>query len=71
MKNFRIFEDKELYWEGKARDPEHAEERAFWDDQPGALCRYTLQEHRKIRLSKSNWGMGWFTHYKNAPLHVF
>lgn len=71
MKNFRIFENNELFWQGKARDPEHAEEKAFWDDQPGGLCRYTLQEYRKIQLSKSIRGMGWFTHYANAPIYLY
>jgi hypothetical protein len=70
MKTYQILENGELYWRGKAHDPNHAEERAFWDDQPGSLCRYTLQEYKKIKVG-ANRVWGWFTHYKNEPIYLW
>jgi hypothetical protein len=56
---FRMLENGEQYWTGKAFDPEHAEERAFWDEEPGSYPRYTLQR----------WdGKKWVNIYKDECL---
>lgn len=70
MKTYRILEDGEQLWKGLAHDPDHALEKCFNDEEPGSLCRYTLQEYRMIKLSKSNKGMGWHTHMENANLNI-
>jgi hypothetical protein len=66
MKTYRILENGEQIWHGLAHNPDDAIERCFDDELPGAMCRYTLQEYRMIKLSKSNKGMGWHTHMRDA-----
>jgi hypothetical protein len=56
---YRMLENGEQYWTGKAFDPEHAEERAFWDEEPGSYPRYTLQQWN---------GKKWVTIYKDECL---
>jgi hypothetical protein len=61
MKWYRMLEGGEQYWAGRAYDANHAEERAFWEDEPGSYPRYTLQR----------WdGKKWVTIYKDACLAV-
>ena len=43
LKRYRMLENGEVSWTGRARNPEHAEERCFHDEEPGSLVRYTLQ----------------------------
>lgn len=65
MKFYRLLEDGEEIWRGKALDIEHAEERAFWSEQPGSLCRYTLQYWGQVKISSEMKTAGWVTVYEN------
>ena len=59
MKWYRMMESGEHYWNGKAYNPAHAEELAFWDEEPGSYPRYTLQR----------WdGKKWVNIYKDECL---
>ena len=62
MKTYRLLENGEVFWQGRAHDPEHAAEKAFWDEQPASLCRYTLQYWGKVN---------WVTVYKNQPIYLY
>jgi hypothetical protein len=68
MKTYRMLCNGETEWTGKARDPEHAEWRCFYDESPGSLCRYTLQVWGRVKLSRSISSAGWVNVYKNECL---
>jgi hypothetical protein len=65
---FRFLQDGETVWQGHAYDPEHAEERAFWDETPGSLERFTLQRWGTVKLGPTMRGKGWVTVYRDACL---
>ena len=61
LKRYRMLENGEVFWTGRARNPEHAEERCFHDEEPGSLVRYTLQYWSESRKD-------WITVYKDTHL---
>jgi hypothetical protein len=65
---YRILEDENEFWRGKAYNSEHAEERCFSDEEPGSLVRYTLQKWGRVKISSTMHDDGWVTVYKNACL---
>ncbi len=65
---FRFLQNGEEIWQGRANDADHAEERAFWDETPGSLERFTLQRWGRVKLTKQISGMGWITVYSDACL---
>lgn len=68
MKTFRLLEDGEEIWRGKACDVEHAEEKAFWDETPGSFQRYTLQRWGSVKISSTMKAAGWVTVYAEQRL---
>lgn len=68
MTTYRMLEDGEESWRGKAHDVEHAEEKCFYDEPPGSLVRYTLQRWGTVKFSKQLSGPGWVTVYENQAL---
>lgn len=63
-----MLENGEQFWSGKAWDAEHAEERCFYDEEPGSLVKYTLQKWGRIKLTREISGDGWITVYENERL---
>jgi len=58
---FRMLCDGEEEWRGRAYDANHAEERAFYNEEPASLCRYTLQV----------WtGAAWRDVYRNESIRL-
>lgn len=70
MKQFRIFEDGELIWEGCAHDPDHAIDKCFTDETPGAFCKYTIQGFQKIKISKTMKTIGWYTYMREERINL-
>jgi len=68
LTTYRMLEDGEESWRGKARDAEHAEEKCFYDESPGSLVRYTLQKWGKVKISSTMTDDGWVTVYENQAL---
>ena len=68
MDTYRMLEDGEESWRGKAHDVEHAEEKCFYDEPPGSLVRYTLQKWGKVKISSTMTDNGWVTIYENQAL---
>jgi hypothetical protein len=68
INTYRLLEDGEELWRGKAYDAEHAEEKAFSDEPPGSIPRYTLQRRGVVKLSRQIQSMGWITVYKDERL---
>lgn len=62
---YRMLEDGETIWQGRAHEAAEAEERAFYDEPPGSLCAYTLQRWGKVKISSSMTDDGWVTIYEN------
>ena len=60
-KTYRMLENGETSWSGQATCDEQAEEKCFFDEEPGSLVRYTLQY-----LSESR--KDWITGYKDTHL---
>ena len=58
----------ETVWQGRAYDARHAEEKAFWDESPGSMERFTLQKWGRVKLSRQISGEGWVTIYRDACL---
>jgi hypothetical protein len=58
-----MLEDGEVSWTGRARNPEHAEEKCFADEEPGSLVAYTLQYWSESSQS-------WMTIYKDARIPI-
>ncbi len=69
---FRMLQDGEEVWRGKAYDAEHAEARFFdaWDESPGSLERFTLQRWGLVRVASWSWSRipGWVNVYENQVL---
>jgi hypothetical protein len=65
---YRMLEDGEEFWRGPAYGVDHAEERAFFDESPGSIPRYTLERWGRVKYSKQLTGKGWVTVYKNEFL---
>ena len=61
VRTYRMLENGETSWSGQAVCDEQAEEKCFFDEEPGSLVRYTLQywseQHSK-----------WITVYKDIHL---
>jgi hypothetical protein len=55
LKRYRMLENGEVFWTGRARNPEHAEERCFSDEEPGELVRYTLQVFEDVEGGEEIW----------------
>ena len=68
MDTYRILEDGEQIWQGRAYNSEHAEEKAFADEVPGSLNRYTLQSWGQVKVSSQIKTGGWVTVYRDACL---
>jgi hypothetical protein len=62
-KTYRMLENGETAWSGQATCDEQAEERCFFDEEPGSLVRYTLQYWSESRHQ-------WVTVYADAHLPV-
>lgn len=61
-----------VVWQGRAWDVEDVENKAFFDDSPGSLERYTLQHWGRVRVASWSKLPGWVTIYANqclAPVH--
>jgi hypothetical protein len=67
---FRLLDSAtgETVWQGRAYDACHAEEKAFWDESPGSMERFTLQKWGRVKLSREITGKGWVTLYRDACL---
>lgn len=63
-----MLENGEQFWSGKAWDAEHAEERCFYDEEPGSLVKYTLQKWGTKKISHSMTMQDWITVYENERL---
>lgn len=59
MKTYRMLENGEEVWRGKAWDVEHAEEKIFWDESPCMYIKYTLEYWNKEK---------WVTVYENENI---
>ena len=55
LKRYRMLKNGEVFWTGRARNPEHAEERCFHDEEPGELVRYTLQVFEDVEGGEEIW----------------
>jgi hypothetical protein len=71
MNTYRILQNGECIWQGRAYDPEHAEEKCFDDETPGGFERFTLQVWGTVRLSKSMRGKDWKTVYTDQCLAAY
>jgi hypothetical protein len=60
-RTYRMLENGEPSWSGQAAYDEQAEEKCFFDEEPGSLVRYTLQYWSESRKE-------WVTVYKDAHL---
>jgi hypothetical protein len=65
---FRIWQDGNLFWEGRAYDVEHAEEKCFSDDSPGSLERFTMH---KGNACKKTGITRWVCVYENECLAAY
>jgi hypothetical protein len=63
LETYRLLEDGEETWKGKAYSPEQAEERAFFDESPSSQIKYTLQRWGRVQVSRENHVLGWVTLY--------
>lgn len=59
MKTFRILEDGDQYWQGRAYDADHALERCYDDGGPGSLVKVTIEKWGKVKLSRALRAPGW------------
>lgn len=57
MKHFQVFEDGELYWQGKAWDADDATERAYDEETIPEAAKVTVKEWKRIfpTGSKFEW----------------
>ena len=63
---YRMLCDGEQEWTGRAQNPEHAEQKCFRDEEPGSLCRYTLERWQPAPGAPQRGK--WVTIYKDASL---
>ena len=59
MKTYRISEDGEHYWTGRAFDMYHALEKCYDDGGPGSLVTVTVEVSALIKVTKRIETMGW------------
>lgn len=61
MNHYRIREDGEIAWQGKATDADDALERFFEDEDPSPSIFYTVEVFGEVQFSKTIKGKGWTT----------
>ncbi len=59
MNTYRILENGEPYWQGRAHDCDHALERCYDDGGPGNLVTIEIQEWAKVQISSTMRAPGW------------
>lgn len=64
MKSFRILENGEPYWHGRAYDTDHALEKCYDDGGPGSLVSVTVEEWATVKLGSILRGKGWVKRWK-------
>ena len=65
---YRMLADGEQEWSGRAFNTEHAEERCFFNEEPGSLVKYTLQKWGRKKISSTMTMENWITVYENQSL---
>lgn len=61
MYTYRVLEDGEETWRGRAYDPSDALEKFFsiGDEEPSSLIRYTVEVWGTVKVSSSMSAPGW------------
>lgn len=59
MKRFRVSEDGEVYWTGKAYDVDHALEKCYDDGGPGSLVTVKVEAEGQVKISSTMSEPGW------------